>query len=117
MNNNFLSRVGSFFILVGLALLLMFVASVMSSEIHALYLLTSLVSFFVAFWLRRDKPESNSGRFRVIHQARERRHQHRQNGSNKPPVRAGGIFGAFHRESRHDRKHREESEKNQKSES
>jgi hypothetical protein len=99
-------RTGYFFILVGLALLLMFVASVMSKEVHILYLFFSLATFFIAFLLLRNKKASESGRFRVIRQSREHRRQNPP-GVNKP-VKAGGIFGGSRQGSRHNRQRNED---------
>jgi hypothetical protein len=107
-------RSGSFFILVGLAVLLMFIASIMSREVNVLFLFLSLACFFVAFLLLRDKKSNDSGRFRVLRQARERRHQKNKDGGK--PARSAGLFGLPRHESRRDRRNREEkSDKNQKS--
>jgi hypothetical protein len=104
-------RVGTFFILVGLALMVMFVGSIMSRETNAIYLFLSFVALFVAFMLRRNKPVNDSGRFSIFRRANERRHQQVQHKNNKQatkPGSAGGIFGAFHRKSRHNRRQRED---------
>jgi hypothetical protein len=107
-------RSGSFFILVGLAVLLMFIASIMSREVNVLFLFLSLACFFIAFLLLRNRQASDSGRFRVLRQARDRRHQKGQGGSK--PARSGGLFGLPRHESRRDRRNREEkSDKNQQS--
>ncbi len=69
LNMETLHRLGTFFILVGLALMVMFVGSIMSKEINVVYLFLSLVALFVAFLLRRNKPVNESGRFRIVRQA------------------------------------------------
>jgi hypothetical protein len=104
-------RAGSFFILVGLALLLMFIASIMSREVHAAYLFFSLLCFITAFLFLRTRKAAESGRFRMLHQARERRRQGPPGGNKS--ARPGGLFGLGRRQSRKDRKR--EEEKNQKS--
>ena len=72
-----LVRIGTFFILVGLALLVIFIGSIMSKEINGMYLLVSLSAFFIGFLFRRNKPVSDSGRFGTIRRATERRRQRR----------------------------------------
>ncbi len=56
-------RIGAFFILVGLALLLLFFLSIFAGYFHGTYLLLSIISLVVGFMLRRDKPVKESGRF------------------------------------------------------
>ena len=65
-------RLGTFFLLVGLALLILFVASAMSKDTNGVYLPLSIIALGVGFLLRRNKPVNESGRFRILHQARER---------------------------------------------
>ncbi len=75
MEKNLLVRIGTFFILVGLAFLVMFAGSIMGREIHGIYLLMALAAFFVGYLLRRNKPVSDSGRFGTIRRASERSRQ------------------------------------------
>ena len=71
-----LHRIGTFFILVGLALLVMFTGSVLSKDIHGTYLLLALGAFFMGYLFRRNKPVNDSGRFgtlrRVVRRSRKR---------------------------------------------
>jgi hypothetical protein len=69
----FRHRVGTFFLLVGLALLVMFIGSIMSKSVDLIFLLMSCAALLSAYLFRHDKPVNDSGRFRVIRQARERR--------------------------------------------
>jgi hypothetical protein len=103
-------RAGSFFILVGLALFLMFIASVMSREMLVSYLFFSLLSFITAFLFLRTRKSADSGRFRVLRQARERR-QSRAAGNK--PAKPGGLFGLGRRQSRKDRKREEGTQKSE----
>jgi hypothetical protein len=77
-----LHRVGTFFILVGLALMVMFVGSIMSKETNVLYLFLALVALFIAFMLQRNKPVKDSGRFAAFRRASERSRQRRDDRMN-----------------------------------
>jgi hypothetical protein len=76
-------RLGAFFILVGLVLLVLFVTSIVSKQISGIYLLISIVSIVVGFLLRQNIPTSDSGRFGAVHRMNERNRARRQS-------RAGG---------------------------
>jgi hypothetical protein len=78
MEKSMLVRIGTFFIIVGLALLVMFVGSIMSKEIHGIYLFLSFSAFVVGFLLRRNRPVSDSGRFGAIRRLSERSRHHRE---------------------------------------
>jgi hypothetical protein len=80
-----LHRIGNFFILIGLALLVMFVGSIMSKEIKMIYLLLSFAALFIAFLLRRNKPVNDSGRFGAIRRASARSRQRHEDRMNKKP--------------------------------
>jgi hypothetical protein len=73
-----LHRIGSFFILVGLALFVIFIGSIMGKDTNLIYLVLCLAAWFVAFLLRRNKPAQDSGRFRMIRRAGERSRQRRE---------------------------------------
>jgi uncharacterized membrane protein YqjE len=75
MEKNLIARIGTFFILIGLALLVIFVGSIMSKDINGIYLLLSLSAIFVGWLLRRNKPVNESGRFGTIRRASERNRQ------------------------------------------
>jgi uncharacterized membrane protein YccC len=78
MKKSMVVRIGTFFIIVGLALLVMFVGSIMSKEIHGIYLLLSFTAFVVGFLFRRNRPVSDSGRFGTIRRLSERSRHHRE---------------------------------------
>ena len=87
MEENLVARVGSFFILVGLALLIIFVGSILSKDTHGIYLFLSFLSFIVGYLFRRNKPDNDSGRFGTIRRAGERSRQRREESMNKKPKR------------------------------
>jgi hypothetical protein len=78
-----LPRVGTFFILVGLALLVLFVGSAMSRDINVIYLLLSIVALLLGYHFRRSNQPSDSGRFGSIRRASERNRQRREERMNK----------------------------------
>jgi hypothetical protein len=78
-----LHRMGTFFILAGLALLVLFVGSILGKGTNAVILLLSLAAFFVGFMLRRNKPVKDSGRFGTIRRIRERSRQRSEDESDK----------------------------------
>ena len=83
MEDNLNARVGTFFNIVGLALMVMFIGSIMGKDIKVIYLLLSFVALVVAYLLRRNKPVNDSGRFGVIRRAGERRRQRREERMNQ----------------------------------
>jgi hypothetical protein len=83
MDNKLTPRIGTFFIMVGLALLVVFAGSIMSREINGIYLLLSLAALVLGFLFRRNKPVSDSGRFGTIRRAGERSRQHREDRINR----------------------------------
>ena len=82
MEKNLIARIGTFFILIGLAFLVIFIGSIMSKEINGIYLLLSLSAIFVGFLFRRKKPVTDSGRFGTIRRATERSRQRREDRIN-----------------------------------
>jgi len=63
----FTPRIGTFLILVGIGLLLVFIGSSLAGSPHYGYLLISLGLFALGFLLRRRaKPRPRSGRFRAV---------------------------------------------------
>lgn len=76
----FVPRIGTFFILVGIGVMLMFIGSGLAKAPHYGYLFTSLIILaFGVLLRRRAKPRSSSGRFRAIRgiydKSKERREQ------------------------------------------
>jgi hypothetical protein len=76
-------RLGTFFILMGLGLLVMFIISVMGKEINVLYLILALAAFFLGFLLNRNRPVNDSGRFGAIRKASTQSRQRREERMSK----------------------------------
>ena len=76
-------RVGTFFILVGLGLLVMFIGSFLSKEVHTVYLLLSMAAFGLGYLFRLNKPVNENKRFEAIRRARERGRQRQEKRNNK----------------------------------
>jgi len=93
LNMETLHRLGTFFILVGLALMVMFVGTIMSKEINVVYLFLSLAALLIAFLLRRNKPVNESGRFRIVRQANQRSRQRRDDRMNNRYKRSDSPGG------------------------
>ncbi len=78
-------RLGTFLILVGLILLVLFFGSVLSRDARTNYLLLALVAFFVGFLLQRNKEPKDSGRFTALRRASAASRQRREDQmKNKP---------------------------------
>jgi hypothetical protein len=71
-------RLGTFFILVGLVLLVLFLGSVLSQDAKTNYLLLALVALFVGFLLGRNKENKDSGRFSSLRRASAASRQRRE---------------------------------------
>jgi hypothetical protein len=80
MNNNFLSRIGTFFILVGCGLLIIFAGSILAKEFSysILYLLFATATLFLGFMFRRAAPHPEPTRFSGIRRISQRSHQRRE---------------------------------------
>ncbi|MDI6769971.1 MAG: hypothetical protein QMD04_09870 [Anaerolineales bacterium] len=83
-----LPRVGTFLILVGIGLSLMFTASYLGGEIKFNYLLYTLAAFGLGILLRRRaKRSDDSGRFRAVRgiydKSKERREEKQQQKKQK----------------------------------
>jgi hypothetical protein len=76
-------RIGTFFVLIGLGLLTLFVITVMGNEINVVYLLLSIPALFLGYIFRQRKPPSESARFGMIRRATERSRQRRQERMDK----------------------------------
>ena len=83
MDNNLLSRIGTFFNLVGCGLLILFVGSVFASELSILYLLLTAAALFLGFVFHRAAPRPEPTRFSGIRNARQRSRQRREEKQNK----------------------------------
>jgi hypothetical protein len=79
-------RLGTFFILVGLVFLVLYFGSMISNDGKTSYLLLSIATLFIGFFLQRNKPTSDSGRFSAIRRASAMSRQRREERmKNKPP--------------------------------
>ncbi len=78
MGNNIAPRVGTFFILIGLGLLILFVGSALSRDAHYNYLLFSAAALFLGFLFRRTAPRPEPTRFSGIRKASQRSRQRRE---------------------------------------
>ena len=83
-NMQTIHRLGTFFILVGLAAMVLFVGSAMSKDTNPRYLLLAIVALSVGFLVQRNKPTNDSGRFGAVRRANARRRQRREDSNNKP---------------------------------
>ena len=78
-------RLGTFFILVGLVLLILFAGSYISNDIKVSYLLLSILALLAGSLLQRNKPASDSGRFNAIRRASAASRQRREEKMNQKP--------------------------------
>ena len=80
-------RLGTFFILIGLFMIILFVGSIMSKDTNSNYLLISIGALFLGFLFQRNKPTSDSGRFAAIRRASANSRQRREEKMKQPPKR------------------------------
>ncbi|HEX7542051.1 MAG TPA: hypothetical protein VF352_07960 [Anaerolineales bacterium] len=78
MENNFLSRVGTFFILIGCGLLILFIGSVFARELSIFYLLLAAAALFLGSVFHRAAPRPEPTRFSGIRKAGQRSRQRRE---------------------------------------
>jgi hypothetical protein len=69
---------GTFFILIGCGLLVLFAGSIFAREFNILYLLFAIAALFLGSGLRRTAPRPEPTRFSGIRKARERSRQRRE---------------------------------------
>ena len=95
-------RIGTFCHMVGLTLMVIFIASILSKGTNATYLFLSFAAFFIGIILRRNKPVQDSGRFAFVRRAGQRGQERRGGGWNKKPtgkpVTGGAGFGKSRRD-------------------
>jgi hypothetical protein len=85
-----LRRLGTFFVLVGLVLLVLYVGSVVTKDARTNYLLAGLVTLVLGLLLQQNQEHPDSGRFNAIRRAsalsRQRREERlNQKRKNSPP--------------------------------
>ena len=78
MNKSLPSRLGTFFILVGCGLLILFTGSVFAREFNLLYLLLAATTLFLGFAFRRAVPPPEPTRFSGIRRLSQRSRQRRE---------------------------------------
>jgi hypothetical protein len=78
MNDHLLPRLGTFFILVGCGLLVLFIGSIFAGEFSIIYLFLSAIALFLGFIFHRLAPRPESTRFSTIRKIRQRSRQRRE---------------------------------------
>ncbi len=78
MNKSILPRVGTFFILLGCGLLILFFGSALAKALSLRYLLFAAAALFLGFLFRSTAPRPEPTRFSGIRKARQRSRQHRE---------------------------------------
>ena len=77
------SRLGTFFLLVGLVLLLLFVASVLSKDMQVLFLLAAFLCLSISYIARPRRESKESGRFGTIRRFSQHNREQREENKNK----------------------------------
>jgi hypothetical protein len=78
MNDHLLPRLGTFFILIGCGLLILFIGSIFAGEFNILYLFFSAIGLFLGFIFHRLAPHPEPTRFSAIRKIRQRSRQRRE---------------------------------------
>jgi hypothetical protein len=78
MDKNIVGRIGTFFILIGCGLLILFIWSILARELSLLYLLLSAAALFLGSLFRRAAPHPEPARFSSIRRAGQRSRQRRE---------------------------------------
>ncbi len=71
MEGGFAPRIGTFLILIGLGLLVIFIGSAFTSNLNIGYFVLSAIAFGLGAYLRRGSSRRESGRFNSIRKIRE----------------------------------------------
>ena len=75
MINEFIIRIGTFFVLIGVGIFILFIASDSAGKTNFDYLCAAVLCVTVGIMLqRRRPPRPPSGRFGYVRKLRERRH-------------------------------------------
>lgn len=79
MVNEFIVRMGTFFMVIGVGIFILFIASEYAGQTNFDYLFWSVLSVTVGILLRRRRPpRPPSGRFSYVRKLRESRHNKRE---------------------------------------
>ncbi len=78
MKEDLVARVGTFFILVGLSLLVLFVGSIKGKDGNGIYLLLSFAAFITGWLCRRNRTVKESRRFGILHRVNEHNRKRRE---------------------------------------
>ena len=79
MFKEFIIRIGTFFLLIGSGIFILFIASDYAGKTNFDYLFWAVLSVTVGIMLRRRKaPPPPSGRFSYVRRLRERRHSDKE---------------------------------------
>jgi hypothetical protein len=78
MDNHLLSRLGTFFLLMGFGFIILFIGSVFARELNLVLLLFSAIALFLGFKFHRSAPRHESSRFSGIRKASQRSRQNRE---------------------------------------
>jgi hypothetical protein len=78
MKHDLLPRLGSFFILIGLILVILFIGSIMGEESNFLYLLLGGGAIYIGYRLRRTAAPPEPARFASIRKIQNTRQKRRE---------------------------------------
>ena len=71
-------RIGTFFIFLGLILLILFLGSGFSKQPSFPFLLLGLVALIIGYLFRRNAPRPSSGRFSTVRRTLQRRRERKE---------------------------------------
>lgn len=79
MVNEFIIRIGTFFVLIGVGIFILFIASDYAGKTNFDYLFWAVLSVTIGIMFRRRRPpRPPSGRFGYVRKLRESKHPHRE---------------------------------------
>ena len=84
MVNEFLIRLGTFFTLIGICLIILFAATYLGNAPDFLYFFLGLISIVIGWRLsKRKEPPPPSGRFAYVRKMRENSKKHKEEGKKE----------------------------------
>ncbi len=84
MVNEFLIRLGTFFTLIGICLIILFMATYLGNAPDFKYFFLGLISMFIGWRLsKRKEPPPPSGRFAYVRKMRENSKKHQDEGKKE----------------------------------